>query len=144
MADLSVQDVAARLATSGRTVRRYLATGQLAGTRTVDGWTVSAANLDQFMATRTVSPATNGHVVADMSSGVTELVRLVDKLQEENRVMAGRIGWLEAQVDHLKALPPPSPERPISGDSDGLPVEPTQTSSTTPHAGPWWRFWGGR
>ena len=42
MADLSVHTVATRMATSDRTVRRYLATGQLPGKRTGGrGWTVS-------------------------------------------------------------------------------------------------------
>jgi len=143
MSDLSVQDVATRLATSGRTVRRYLATGQIAGTRTADGWTVSVANLDQFMATRSVSPSTNGHVAADMSSSMTELVRLVDRLQRENRDLAGLVGSLQeraANLDAQLALPSPSPERPLERESDTATAEPPQRPPE-PKRRPWWRRW---
>jgi hypothetical protein len=55
--------------------------------------------------------------------------------------LAGRIGWLEAQVEHLKALPAPG----IAGDAlqrdsgafraetNGTPPEMKQRA--------WWRFW---
>lgn len=133
-----------QLATSDRTVRRYLATGQLAGTRTADGWTVSSDNVDRFLATRTVSPSTNGHVVADMAGSMTELVHLVDRLQRENRDLAGLVGALQERVGTLQAAleapkEPTAQERPISSDSDAVTAETTGEPSKVKRA--WWRIW---
>jgi hypothetical protein len=72
---------------------------------------------------------------------MVEMLRLVDKLHEENRVMAGRIGWLEAQIEQLKALPPASPESSLAGPPANATVETTQTSSTLRNGRAWWRFW---
>ncbi|MES2360120.1 MAG: helix-turn-helix domain-containing protein [Gemmatimonadota bacterium] len=146
MADISVHDAATRLATSERTVRRYLASGQLAGTRTADGWTVSGQDLDRFLATRTVSPTTNGHAVTDMSAGMTELVRLVDRLQRENRDLAGLVGSLQERNANLEAqlaLPTPS-ETPLGeryANDPGNTSTPTGPAPSRAYARAWWQFW---
>jgi hypothetical protein len=55
--------------------------------------------------------------------------------------LAGRIGWLEAQVDHLKALPAPEltetrVEAPPRNGTAETTVEPSE-----PKRNPWWRVW---
>jgi excisionase family DNA binding protein len=143
MADLSVREVATRLATSDRTVRRWLATGQLAGTRSADGWTVSLAELDRYLATRSASPSTDGHLAADMASSMTELVRLVDRLQRENRDLAGLVGQLQERVSTLQtqlALPEPtSTQRPLERQSDAPAAEPSKGSDQPKRR--WWWPW---
>jgi hypothetical protein len=69
---------------------------------------------------------------------MVEMLRLVDKLHEENRVMAGRIGWLEAQIEQLKALPPATPESSLASQRNG---RDDPDSSTLRNGRAWWRFW---
>lgn len=148
MAELSVREVAKRLATSDRTVRRYLASGQLAGSRTADGWTVSADDLDQFLATRTDTPSSNGH---HADNGVAELVHLVDRLQRENRDLAGMVGSLQQRLifaeDRIHALEAPkqtnpaeiAPQRPSANGTTETSQRPPEQRNSRPRA--WWRWW---
>ena len=83
-----------------------------------------------------------------------ELVRLVAKLQEENRNLAGQLGYLQAQVEQLKALTAPTeastaahaPEGAQEGQQGasvaGVAVENdlARPGATRPRKA-WWRFW---
>jgi len=54
-------------------------------------------------------------------------------LQEDNRVMAGRIGWLEAQFDHARALPSPhAPPEPAPDAQEGTPSRSAAQTSVAP------------
>lgn len=129
-----------------RTIRRWVKSGHLAADKRGGRFLIDRDALEPFLGLDSGQP--NGHAAAertertertvDAASLNLELVRLVDKLQEENRVMAGRIGWLEAQVEHLRALPQPElTERPLNGDSERSSSEPTPI----PSAGLFSRLW---
>lgn len=65
---------------------------------------------------------------------MVEMVRLVSRLQEENRFMAGQLGFKEAQVLQLREqvcmLQAPSPE-PIDGDVHAAGETPFDVVATT-------------
>jgi hypothetical protein len=76
------------------------------------------------------------------ASGVSELVGLVDRLQRENRDMAGLVGSLQARLHMVEeqlqlALEAPK-EEPVA-------VEPTPAAEavSAPAVRPWWRRWFG-
>lgn len=82
----------------------------------------------------------HGAAMHEQSEGLVEAVRLIGRLQEENRVMAGRIGWLEAQLDHARALPAPQvPHDAQEGHPSRSAVETSSTPSESAHARP--GFW---
>jgi len=81
-----------------------------------------------------------------------ELVRLVAKLQEENRNLAGQLGYLQAQVEQFRALQPPvesptppyAPESAQEGHQTGSVAGVVSDDLVKPSASPrksWWRFW---
>jgi hypothetical protein len=83
---------------------------------------------------------------APQSSSETELrlLGLVEKLQEENRNLAGQLGFREAQLQQaherirlLEAGPPPDS---APGAEPEEPERP-ETGKPEPPARPWWRFW---
>lgn len=85
-------------------------------------------------------------------AGVVELVGLVDRLQsdlvhkaEAAAMWQARAEMLAGQVERLQLAleAPKSDTAEIASGSppDNATVEPTQTSSETPQARPWWAFW---
>lgn len=74
---------------------------------------------------------------------------LVEKLQEENRNLAGQLGFREAQLqqahERIRLLEPgPVPTATASpGEEPDRPEEPEAAESGEPErtARPWWRFW---
>jgi hypothetical protein len=80
-----------------------------------------------------------------------ELVRLVDRLQRENRDLAGLVGSLQQRLmfaeDRVRALEAPREPTPAQiapqRESDGLPIETAQQPSEPPQTGrrPWWLRW---
>ena len=84
-------------------------------------------------------------LAAPQRSSETELrlLGLVEKLQEENRNLAGQLGFREAQLQQaherirlLEAGPAPA----ATPSPGGEPEEP-ETGKPEPPARPWWRFW---
>jgi hypothetical protein len=73
------------------------------------------------------------------------LLGLVEKLQEENRNLAGQLGFREAQLqqahERIRLLEPGPP--PPDSAPGGEPEEPDEPETGTPEppARPWWRFW---
>jgi hypothetical protein len=78
-----------------------------------------------------------------------EMVRLIGRLQEENRNLAGQLGYVQAQLhaseEQVRALEaariaPDMLQDAPGGDSDAEPQTRTGESSK-PEKRPWWRFW---
>src|SRR5215472_9086223 len=115
MADLSVREAAERARTSDRTVRRWLTEGKLAGTRTVDGWTVTESDLAVMLDGRP-SPdnghsesvrTQNGHVDGHPPGRPSAVVEapllaqlLADTQAELVRTAAAAAMW-QARAEHL-------------------------------------------
>jgi hypothetical protein len=115
------------------TVRNWILAGKISAQRSAAGFRIDPDQLPHHAAepSQTSADSAPSAEPANPDTALVnlELVRLVGKLQEENRVMAGRIGWLEAQVEHPRALPAASPERPSGASPDNGGVEPTQKAS---------------
>jgi hypothetical protein len=78
---------------------------------------------------------------ADMATSMTELVRLVAKLQEENRNLAGQLGYTQAKLQEAQlALAAPvtstMPEIATGSPSDNGAVEPTDRRPNSQRHGP--------
>jgi len=139
---LSAHEAAVVCGVSERTIRNWIASGKLPAEKTAAGFRVDAEDLAGKLPTTAAS-------VPESSAGIAELVGLVDRLQRENRDLAGMVGSLQQRLvfadDRIRALEAPaasaSQERPFSSDSDGVSVEPIQTLSKTPQRAPRWQFW---
>ncbi len=145
---LSARAAAEVCGVSERTVRRWVKSGQLAADKRGSAFRIQRSALEQFIGQSDVQERTTAaeqdvsaaHAASDSSVVSLELVRLVSRLQEENRVMAGRIGWLEAQIEHLKALPAADTLQDAPGEpTDGMRSETSDRASEPKRA--WWRFW---
>jgi excisionase family DNA binding protein len=143
--------VAERARTSDRTVRRWIAEGKLAATRTADGWTIDESELAEHLDGRpsaadghseSVRPSdgqADGRPRGRPSEEAPLLAALVRDLQQQNLELAGLVGSLQQRLifaeDRIRALEAPreptpaenAPERP----TDGLAVE-TSTARTRP------------
>jgi hypothetical protein len=148
MASLSVQDVAHQAAVSDRTVRRWLASGKLAGTLTADGWTVEASDLASFLANRSDRPTGPDGQVAGSDGHLAVLVGHVRDLERQLLDAAAaaamyqeRCRMLEAQVEQLRALPAPDvPQDAPQRGSGGPTPEPVREPAAA-RKRPWWRVW---
>jgi excisionase family DNA binding protein len=107
---LTLAEAAAQLGVSTDTVRRRIQRGDLSA-RQVDtkfgpAWRVLLGSAPV--------PANGLHGSAPVGPGVVELVALVDKLQQQNLELAGRVGYYQAEVEQLrttlKALQAPREE----------------------------------
>lgn len=145
---LPLADAAGHLGVSVKTARRRLKAGELTSRQVAtqhgqayEVWVTSNGHVT------TQTSRVNGQGTQRVDDVTTvELVRLVDRLQRENRDLAGLVGSLQERVGNLQAqlaLPEPvaSPDRPISRDSEGSTIETTQMPSDTRNGRPWWRFW---
>jgi hypothetical protein len=105
---------------------------------------------------RTGNPVRPGSLPESSAQTSTEtelrLLNLVEKLQEENRNLAGQLGFREAQLQQaaerirlLEAGPPPaassSPEVQPEEPEEPEEPEPLATAKPVAPARPWWRFW---
>jgi excisionase family DNA binding protein len=149
---VSVQEAAARCGVAERTVRRWIESGRVRSVRTLRGARVDPRDLPSPPIT---SGHLNGHVRPDPDeapdlSGLSgdghqrpdltvalEALRLVEKLQQQNLELAGRVGYLQAELtqarDRILALEPPKAE-----PAD---VEPTAAAEGDPEPATrrWWR-----
>jgi len=151
---VTIQVAAGRCKVAERTVRRWVAAGRVRtrpGRRgilvAVEDLTRVAAESGQFEAESQDSPDSpvggsdmpgTGRLGPDVSV-IGDALRLVEKLQEENRNLAGQVGYYQAQVEQLReqlALPAPQPE-PVATEST-----PAVEATPAPATRPWWRrFW---
>ena len=93
----------------------------------------------------------------DPVEGLGELVALVDRLSRENLELAGRLGFYQAQIQHLQGenadlkerialleAPKPGPADPVPTSTANHPA-PEQNgpriASQSPPRRPWWKFW---
>jgi excisionase family DNA binding protein len=158
---MSVQQAAAHCGVAERTVRRWIASGRLKSVNARRGVRVARADLEAF----TISePGESGHVpdgpdtLSDTSDGhdgqarpgptpesdtpgIVEALRLVEKLQQQNLELAGRVGYYQAQLEQLRdQLALQAPQVDDLHDVVLPPAEP-QPDEQDEKARPWWRFW---
>jgi excisionase family DNA binding protein len=132
---LTIAEAAAEIGVSVDTVRRRLKKGRLDArqvpTERGPAWRIRRSSLQGDAPT----------VGSNAWQGLGELVALVGKLQEENRTLAGRLGFLEAQLqasqEQVRVLEaarvaPDAPGR----DLDAAPSSRTEEPSARPN-GSW-------
>ena len=155
-ARVSARVAAARCGVSERTVRRWIHAGHLAADKDGGGYLVDPDELAALAAARRGQAADSGQPprhgaatsdnvseVADIraadSAATVELVRLVEKLTQQNLELSGRVGYYLAQLEQAKeqlALQAPQPE-PAATEST-----PAVEATPAPATRPWWRrFW---
>src|ERR1700737_3870574 len=75
----------------------------------------------------------------------SEVAQLREDLARARADLVDHAAQLAEAREQLRALTAPVPttsqERPFLGDSEGVSVEPTQTSSKPPQRAPWWMPW---
>ena len=163
---VTIAEAAPILGCSVDTVRRRLKRGELEArqvhTQHGPTWEVCLGNVRGDMPTVGSTP----RQAAGSADGaaILEALRLVGRLQEENRTLAGQVGYLQAQLDQareqLRALEAPktheshedvnltaqAPEPPTTTPPDP-PSEPVPVPTPAPIPpgpkgdGPWWRRW---
>jgi hypothetical protein len=119
----TLAEAAPVLGVSVDTVRRRLKRGQIEGrqvhTQHGPTWEVSLGNIstEHREAAQGSANGAQGAAGGDAAPAVIQLVALVDRLQQENRVLAGQVGFLSAQLsvaeDRL-ALAAPSESVPVA------------------------------
>jgi excisionase family DNA binding protein len=131
-----------------KTVRRWIASGRLRAVRRGRVYRIDPSDLAPFMEQDGTedgehsgpsgqdapgAPGIPGMERPEVS-GLIEALRLVEKLQQQNLELAGRVGFYQAQVEQLRQqLALAAPASP----------EPTPDAAATSAAAtrPWWRFW---
>jgi hypothetical protein len=127
---LSVQQAAARCGVAERTVRRWITSGRLQSDTGPRGALIAPGNLEPFLRrvghvhekVRTATAAETDSPDAvpggpDATSDMSEALRLIEKLQQQNMELAGRVGYYQAQLDQardtIKMLEAPRAEAPV-------------------------------
>src|SRR3989442_4007268 len=158
---LSARAAAEACGVSEKTIRDWTRAGRLSAERAADGFRIAPEQLEPFRraSAPTSAPHTNGvRAEAPHAEGSAEGDRggrprngaegadsaewaaLVRHLTQQNLEMAGRLAFLQAQMqakdEQIKALmaprePEPAPPAP-RWPEEPAPVEPAR---------PWWRFW---
>jgi hypothetical protein len=134
---LTLAEAGISLGCSVDTLRRRLKRGELEArqipTRHGPAWQVRLGDMQG------VVPTVGGMPTQPADSpGTVELVQLVGRLQQENRDLAGQVGFLQARLGMLEeqlALEAPR-EQPAPPE---LQAEPETVSGPAP--APWWRRW---
>jgi hypothetical protein len=142
---LPLAEAAAHIGVSVKTARRRLKAGELTSrqvsTQHGQAYEVWVAR-NGYTSTQTSTVTSAGTQRVDATT--LELVRLVDRLQRENRDLAGLVGALQERVGTLQLALDPPKEPASSGSSQtgapgASPSETTREPSNTKHA--WWHFW---
>jgi excisionase family DNA binding protein len=145
----TVAQAAEHARVSTKTIRRWIASGRLTTGRAGLLHVIDRQDLERAMAT--VGPSLDSPRVPRLaqtgqSMSLSMSTDLLDRLERQ----AERVGRLEAELALLRAQlalaapkEPPSQERPISGDSEQVASEPTQTPLEQRNGRPraWWRWW---
>jgi excisionase family DNA binding protein len=145
MAELTTAQAAAVAGVPERTLRRWVTSGQLPAIRRGRWYRIRPEDLAAIGVTNgqeRPEPSATGAAGAAMAEGMAEhlaeLVRLVEKLTQQNMELAGRVGFYQAQVQQLRA----ALEAPRSAEVD--PGSTTRSEAAPePATRPWWRFWWG-
>jgi hypothetical protein len=111
MASLTVQQVAQRAGASGRTVRRWRNSGKLAGTLSVDGWSVDYQDLTSFLDVGRSAASGPDRQVTSLD-GLLDLLRETTERAERNAAVASmwqtRAELLQAELEQLRLQAPMS------------------------------------
>lgn len=143
---------------SEKTVRRWVASGRLTADKRGRSFRIRASDLaavaghDDGRTADSRNGSASGPVLS--ANGAAPIpdrphpdgahwAALVDKLTQQNLEMAGRLGYLQAELaqarEQIKALQAPkepiAPPPPVGAIFRPLPAEPE------PPRRPWWRFW---
>jgi len=153
---VTIAEAAAALHLSEKSVRRRLKSGELEGRRTSTrygpAWqvrvdvTTDTSDLEDG-ATSTVDGTPDREPADTSTLGTTgpELVRLVARLQEENRNLAGQLGYVQAQLEQYKALMAPTPHQSAQDGQQtaegGEVALDDLVQPLAPPRKPWWRVW---
>jgi excisionase family DNA binding protein len=149
---LSARLAAARCGVSEKTVRRWIKSGRLTADRDGRDFRVDIGALEAAVAQRRGQAADNGHGAASIAdtavrlsgladthaadnAAAVELVRLVEKLQQQNLELAGRVGYLQAELAQARA----ALEAPKAAETAPEPAPPDEAASR-PAAGFWARL----
>jgi excisionase family DNA binding protein len=158
----TLAEAAPVLGVSVDTVRRRLKRGELESrqvhTQHGPTWEVRLGVVSTEHNAAAKGAANGAQGVAEGGAGVVELVVLVDRLQRENRDLAGQVGFLTAQLaaaqEQITALQAPqdAPERSQGANLASETPEPVpeprpdpfpEPLPPTPNGSPWWRRWLG-
>jgi excisionase family DNA binding protein len=149
---LSARDAAARCGVSERTVRRWIVKGRLPADRDGREFRIACEALAPFLGhaadngqgaaaesdMSAASPQQGAALSADVAAG---LLHLVDRLQRENLELAGRLGFLQAELQQrdetIRALQAPR-EEPENAVSVTV-VSADQVDAPPPRLPSWWR-----
>jgi excisionase family DNA binding protein len=161
---LSARQAADLCGVSEKTVRTWIRQGKLPAQRSDRSFRILRADVADLAAAHAADSANGrnpGAGVRDLAAddergpgaesadgvAMLEMVRLVGRLQEENRNLAGQVGYLQAQLqvaqDQVRALEAPSMSQDVPQRSPAnAMLEPAQEPAPTRNR-PWWRFWRG-
>jgi excisionase family DNA binding protein len=155
----TLAEAASLLGCSVDTVRRRIRRGELhalqdAG-RHGPTWRVLLSATPGTLPTVGSTPSTTPSV-GEESSALLEALRMLDAMRQENRDLAGQVGYLQARVqmqeETIRALQAPQVAYESAGASNSTagrtPPEPQPAPEPfpapippTPKAAPWWRRW---
>jgi excisionase family DNA binding protein len=162
---LSARQAANVCGVSERTIRNWVKAGKLSAEKSAGTFRINREQLDEVLAesARTSAAADRNRAdsaylpqteSADGSApAFIELVHLVDRLQRENRDLAGLVGSLQQRLafadDRIRMLEAPKADSPeITPQRDSVYVTDESISGTselsqaTPRVrAPWWRWW---
>jgi hypothetical protein len=146
---LPIDAAAALVGVHAKTIRRWIARGHLVAATGPRGRLVDLAEVRRLATIRAPGPDTPepARTLPDTDArtgrGLSELARaleIVDRLSRENLELAGRVGWLQSELEQsrqrIALLEAPEPE----------PVPRQRTESRGPDSPvqrPWWQFWRG-
>jgi hypothetical protein len=119
---LSLTEAALELGLSAKTVRRRVRAGELlsrqVATQHGPAYEVWVGMGSQFNGAVTREPSMSTHAGTQRDATTLELVRLVDRLQREDRDLAGMVGSLQQRLlfaeDRIRALE--APREPSTSD----------------------------
>jgi hypothetical protein len=132
----TLAEAAPVLGVSVDTVRRRLKRGQIEGrqvhTQHGPTWEVSLGDVstERQEAAEGAAQGAQGGTEGDAGRGIAQLIALVDRLQQENRVLAGQVGFLTAQLsmaeERLALAAPVVPQAQQDANlHDGVQIVPT-------------------
>ncbi len=144
---VTIAEAASILGVSTDTVRRRVKRGelqaQLVHTQHGPTWEVclGAISTEHRAAAQGSANGAQGHAGGAAEgvagAGMVQLVALVDRLQRENRDLAGQVGFLTAQlaIANERILALTAPQQPVEA-----PTAPEPTDLTTELSAPWWSW----
>jgi excisionase family DNA binding protein len=141
---LSLPEAAAELNCSVDTVRRRIKRGELpakqVATQRGNAWRVLLST--PLSSVPTVgNDATQPAAHEDKDAGIVALVELVSRLQEENRTLAGQLGFVQAQAQQAEETIRALQAGAEQAASDAPANDRTSERAAVGPFRPWWKFW---